>query len=520
MTPAPPPSPRPSGRKGAIAWIWLGAAAAATAGCAAPYSEQIDPARLHAMTGNYDASIAAMNVVIDVDTRHEMPDAWGSDVALAVLERGSLLQAEGEFEASARDLQAADIELELLDIGSDAGDTIGQYFYSDSAKAYKLMPVERLALNTVNMLNYLAMGDLDGARVEARRFTVNRNYLLSWNPENADAPLGSYLAGFIFEQLGEWDEALRYYDEALGGRRYESLRYPVTELMERAPYRGNHLEAFLARMAEDAPPPDIVQPPEEDSPETEASVDAEESETAESADEADPEAVAEPAAAAVPLEIEPALFERLPRDEEGGTLLVVASLGRVPYKVVERVPIGAAIGIAGSLVTGNLDILTYSAFKVVAYPELVPSGTPTRDIAVAVDDRPIYVELGEDLGSEVRAQYEEVKPRIIAAALSRMLTRAVLAETARQAGMQAGGSGALIGLLAALAVEGTLVGLDKPDTRSWTFLPDRMKLARVELPAGSHRVEVRISGPSSARRAFDVNVPAGGYRVLLVSELR
>src|SRR6202795_2139963 len=103
------------------------------------------------------------------------------------------------------------------------------------------------------------------------------------------ATLGAYLAGFVFERRGEGDRALRYYEEALAGGQLESLDAPISRLARFNPYRGPRLSAVLARQK---------------SP---------------------------PGATTLPSE-----------------LLVVLSVGRVPHKEARRIPIGAAVSIAGT----------------------------------------------------------------------------------------------------------------------------------------------------------------------------
>ena len=69
------------------------------------------------------------------------------------------------------------------------------------------------------MVNYLARGDLNGARVEARRFAVMQKFIAEHESHGkALSGPGSYLAGFIFEKSNQPGEALRYYDEALAVR--------------------------------------------------------------------------------------------------------------------------------------------------------------------------------------------------------------------------------------------------------------------------------------------------------------
>jgi hypothetical protein len=205
----------------------------------------------------------------------------------------------------------------------------------------------------------------------------------------------------------------------------------------------------------------------------------------------------------------------------GGTIFVVAKVGRVPLKRPERIPIGAAIGIAGAFITGDTTLLEYGMFKVVVYPELYPSNALFERASLTIDGQSLQLDLASDLASEIVTEYEEIKPKIIGAALSRMIVRAAAAEGARAAGQQSDSAGGLVGFLAAAAVEGTLVALDKPDTRSWTTLPARVYMGRAFVPAGKHSLLVEASGKGGRERhSVDVNVPPGGFVVLDVTTLR
>jgi hypothetical protein len=437
-------------------------------GCAT-YSDRTATARDAVARGDLDGGVAELNKFMD--TRgEELPKKWKGDTGLAVLERGTIFHAQGKWETSAKDLQAAEKELELLDISKNAVGKIGKYIYSDSAAKYKTPPTERLTLNAVNMLNYLTRGDLDGARVEAKRFTTMREYLKQEDPDHAHAAFGSYLAGFTFERLGEWDTAVRYYDEALQEKDFASLHVPLARLATKSSYRTERLNRYM-----------------------------------ESMDAAGSTSLAGPAADVTPTE-----------------LLVVVNVGRVPYKVPRRIPIGAAIGIAHTFITGDTRVLEHTAMKVVTFPELVPAGNTYDSAAVQIDGKSVAVERVSDLGLETKREYDELKPKIIGAAITRMIARAIAAEGARAAGNQAGDAGPIVGLLAALAVEGTMVALDKPDTRSWTLMPNQVNIARVRLPPGKHTVSVWLQSSSGAqeRRDLEVELAAGGFAVVDVTSLR
>jgi hypothetical protein len=441
--------------------LWVG-------GCAT-YSDKLSKTHNAADRGDYEAGIRALNDLLKVEGPEQLPDQWTANKPLVALERAMLLQAQGQYEWSARDLSAAETELEFLDLSQDPVGSIGKYVYSDSARVYKVPPAERLALNALNMLNYLAMGDLQGAGVEARRFTIAREYVESLAKNNNKASpgaFGSYVAGFIFEKLGEPDRALRYYEETLGAGKLQALREPVLRLSGQARYKGAKLKEYLRELEKGSAAKDI-----------------------------------QPASG-----------------EPDGEILVILGLGRVPYKIPERMPIGAAIGYAGTAVTGNPDILAHSIFKFVVYPELTTPDNQVTGAAVRLNGQDLPSELLTDLGAEIAREYETIKPKIIGAALTRMIARAAAAEGARYVARKK--EGQTTGFLAALFTEAALTALDKPDTRSWTLLPARMYVSRARVRPGWHEVRVELLGKAPQTRAMDVQVEPGGYSVVVVTEPR
>ena len=455
----------------------------------ATYSEKTQLARDAAQTGNLQASEKVLNKFLGVRRSADLPTEWKKETIVALLERAMVLHGKGDWKLSARDLVTADKQLVLLDVARDAGQ-VGKWIFSDSSGKYHAPPSEKLALNAFNMLNYLLADDLSGARVEAKRFTVTREYLgqLDQNDQAAHGAFGSYVAGFVFERLGETETALRYYDEALQEQAFPSLRAPVARLAARSSYRTPRIRALLGE------------------PEPSAS-------RATSTLLAMQEA---PAAAAPAAEAPAALAP------PAGELLVVMNVGRVPYKVPERLPIGLAVGLGATYITGDTAILERSALKFVIYPELVPSRALFNTGTLVIDGQEHPLELATNLDAEIVREYEALKPKIIGAAITRLIVRAAVAEGARAAGNQAkDGAGAVVGLIAALAAEGAMVAADKPDTRSWTLLPAFVFVARVPVTPGPHSVRITAMG-SGGRETHDfkIDVKAGGFAVLDVTTLR
>ena len=430
--------------------------------CSTTYDQRIRKAHDAATVGNYSGGIEVMNGVLGVGSEEKLPEKWTANRPLGALERGMLLQAKGEYALSSRDISGADTELEFLDLELDTAGNIGKYVYSDSSTIYKTTPTEKMALNAFNMLNFLALGRLDAAAVEARRLTVIRDYLEE-NDQESHSAFGSYLGGFVFEQMGGEDErAMRYYGDTLDDLPDLGPLGPgVARLARKTSYRSEPINTFLASPAATAPSG--------------------------------------------------------PTDAESGEILVVTGIGRVPHKEAEVMPIGLAIGYASAFITGDTKVLERSAFKVVKFPELRPSRSVLRRASVTIDGSSVPVHLMTDLGAEIKREHEELKPKIIGAALTRMIARAIAAEGARHAGKRAN---PLVGILAALATEAALVGLDTPDTRSWSFLPERVYMSRLRVPPGDHKVTVTLNGAGVERRETTLRVEPGSFAVFVATAPR
>lgn len=427
--------------------VWLGS------GCAT-YSDQLQLALVAANGADYATAISELDRVAGSPTADDLASDRKGDLSLTLLERGILRQAGGDWRESSNDLSAADEHLEWLDLTADPIGTLGEYLYSGSSKTYRPQPSEKLALNAFNLLNFLARGDLTGAAVEARRFTVMREALDAAGIE-AHSALGAFLAGYVFERQGQGDRALRYYEEALAaGATRPALQSTVERLAAVFPYRGPNLRSILGDR--DRRSNRRVDPPTE--------------------------------------------------------ILVVIATGRVPYKVPERVDVGTAIGWAGTMWSGDADWLARGIAKVVVYPAL-REGRPGNTVrGLRIDGETLEAARVDDLSGQVRREYEAMKPQMIAAALTRLAARAAVAEGVRAAAKQADG---WVGALAGLAAEGALVALDRPDTRSWVMLPSVVATARKQVEPGSHDVEIRVDG-APARR-ITVDVPAGGFAAVVVT---
>lgn len=444
---------------------WALAAFGVLSGCAS-HSDKTKDIRSALDAGNPGRALKLLNEQLDTDSEKQLPEKVGGDVALWLLDRAMVLQELRSYKWSSRDLEVSDKQIEMLDFSRNAAHDIGKYLFSDETGPYKAPPYEKLMINTMNMVNYLAQGDLQGARVEARRLTVMQKYFKDHDPKNALSAPGSYLAGFTFEKSGQYDEALRYYDEALEYGEYPSLAEPIRRLMPLAGYASPRLRK-TAGLAEGESPPRPT-----DS-----------------------------------------------QDPQPGELLVIVSYGRVPEKIARRVPIGLALTWAsGSLEPGASakanELGAQGLVTWVNFPELGKPRGQYDTPSFQLDGKPQSLDAIVAVDQEAKRAWDDVKGTVIASAITRMIARVAAGKGVEAA---AGKDHQLLGLLLGLATQATLTAADTPDTRSWATLPARMAFGRVMLPAGARTVHVHARGADVTTK---VDIKPGGFAVVNLTALQ
>jgi tetratricopeptide (TPR) repeat protein len=444
----------------------------------ASHSDKTKPIRSALDAGQDREALGLLNEALDVANAKQLPEDVKGENALYLLDRSIVLQALGDYALSSRDLEVSDKQIEVLDLSRNAAHDIGKYLYSDDVGPYKAPAYEKLMINTMNMVNYLARGDLNGARIEARRLAVMQKFLERSEGQGSGLlGLGSYLAGFTFEKSGKPDEALRYYDEALASGSYPSLEEPIRRLAERSSYRTPRLRRVLG--------------------DSTAAVGATGAETA-------------PAAS------------RTPATEATGSaddaeLLVIIGYGRVPAKIARRIPIGLALTYA-SMYMSPADQATANRLALqglvtwVNYPELGKARLGWTDARLAVDRRPQALDGILAVDAEARRAWDEAKGAVVASAITRMITRIVAGEAAGSVAKDN-----VVGALISLGTQATLTALDTPDTRSWETLPARIAVGRLRVPAGKHVIGMSANG---ATREKSVTLAPGGFAVTTLTVLR
>jgi len=196
------------------------------------------------------------------------------------------------------------------------------------------------------------------------------------------------------------------------------------------------------------------------------------------------------------------------------------SYGRIPPLVAKRVPIGFALTVAAAFLSAGAvqqanRLAAQGLVTWVNYPELAPSRAEYPVPIVSIDGAAQQVQVIANVDAVVRHAWDQSKGRVMAAAITRLLTRAAVGAGAGVAVGKASGESGL-GVLASMITQASMAAADKPDTRSWATLPARIAVVRAELPPGMHVVEVNVLG---RQQRFEAKVGASEWVVIDVTEL-
>jgi len=163
------------------------------------------------LTGRPDLSLAIA----------EKQDPQQTDV-IASLDKGILRRVNGDFSGSNQILEVAKQEIEKL-YGTSITENLAAVTINETLRGYKGDRYEQLLLHAYMAMNYIQLGQIDGARVEMLQANVK---MMEWGDEPEDDAFVRYLEGIIYESMGEYDNALISYRKAYivykekGGNQY------------------------------------------------------------------------------------------------------------------------------------------------------------------------------------------------------------------------------------------------------------------------------------------------------------
>jgi hypothetical protein len=181
---------------------WIALFAVVVVGCAS-YSQTILKVEQSIGYGHYEIALKEL----------QKQPGPARDRVLFLLNQGMLLQMMGQYKESNESFEAAKQLMQQLDAVSVREQT-GSVTVNDGMRSYVGDPYEKVMLHVYMALNYILLGALDSARVEVKQMDLQLRRIQEKKGSYREDPMGRYLAGMIYEALGDNSNAMVSYRKA------------------------------------------------------------------------------------------------------------------------------------------------------------------------------------------------------------------------------------------------------------------------------------------------------------------
>ena len=404
-------------------YILLGLVVASASGCAT-YSGSFAAIERNLAAGQYNTALQHI----------ENQSASKSDRVLYHLNKGMVLRMKRDFVASNQSLEAAKAEMERLYAVSVSENALS-FIVNDATVSYAGDGYEQVMLHLYMALNYLELGQVDAARVEALQVDVKLRELgekVADSQFTEDA-FSRYLTGIIYEASGEWSDAMIAYRKS-----YEAYKKYPADFDLAIPTMLKH---DLLRMAQRVGLSGEVEQFEKE----------------------------------FGLKRQRERFD----NSEGGELVFVLSNGLAPIKRESAVAlIDPVTGILARIALPHYE----SRFNNVVSARITIAGEQS------------VTALMEDVDAIARQSLDARMAAITARSLARAVAKIAASKTAQQGALHGSKDDTAIDMIGAFAVQVAAVATERADTRSWLTLPADIQLARIPLSAGTYAVKVELLG--------------------------
>lgn len=185
-------------------------------GCAS-YSETILQVENNIGFGNYELALKQL----------QKEPGPPRDRVLFLLNQGMLLQMLGRYQDSNASFETAKKLMQQLEAVSVREQT-GSVTVNDGMRSYAGDPYDQVLVHVYGAINYLMLGDLDGARVEVKQMDLTLRHLKEKKGSYREDGFGRYLAGIVYEQMGDYSNALVSYRLAYKAYETQFDNYHVT----------------------------------------------------------------------------------------------------------------------------------------------------------------------------------------------------------------------------------------------------------------------------------------------------
>ena len=198
--------------------LCLAAALSTLAGCAITYMDAMQ---------QVDQDLAAQQPQVALKALDKI--SGGHDEVLYLLNKAMVLRMAGDYPGSVQAFEQAKPLMQYLEATS-VTETAAALTFTENLRTYEAPLYERLLAHVFQGMNYLEMGQPDGARVEALQID---DLLKRLYPGTDAAPHGGdafprYFAGLVYEDLGEYSDAMISYRQAY--QAYRASGYTDAEI--------------------------------------------------------------------------------------------------------------------------------------------------------------------------------------------------------------------------------------------------------------------------------------------------
>lgn len=430
--------------------------------------------------GGFSAAIDAVQKKKD--------DLYGSNTEfLYYFDLATLSHYNGDFRKSADAFEKAKQIYEDLYTKSVSNEA-ASLLTNDNVRPYRARPFEILSLYEMNIVNYLALNDLDGALVEARAADVALQSLYQKdNGKTNDAGYLRYLIAIVYEMDGDGDNAAIAYYKAARAYEEEPTKLPA------------EAQAFILKRLEQSGRGDDVHSLKLPNANIPAHI-------PEAQDKADGEILVIGYAGHSAILGEWMLSGTYVR---GGVLNV---MGKNPQSgKVESLTIpfpASAIGSHGGT--------TFSV--TIAVPERKDVPHQVENFEVALDNHKLNYrpEIFLDNTRNLEKNLSEERATTLGRTAVRVLTRTIAAQQAKK---QMESDNLLLNLVTSIGTDVAAGQLEQADLRVALFLPHEVRFTRIPAAPGMHNVTVLATnknGSATKKYQFTVNVKPGSKAVVVV----
>jgi len=411
----------------------------ALAGCAS-YSDSFDVVDHKLSAGQYDAALK------DIEKQSNTK----KDRVLYLLNKGMVLSMKRDFAGSNQAFEAAKAEMDRLYAVSVTENTLS-FIVNDSTVSYAGDDYEQVLLHLYMALNFLELGQPKEARVEALQVDVKLREIGERIPDYkfTEDALSRYLSGMIYEELGEWSDAMIDYRKAYEAyKKYQVNNYGVP--------MPDMLKHDLLRLAQRQGLKD------------------------------------EAARYSKEFNIE-LQQDKIQKAGQEGELVFILNNGLAPIKR-EKVVAAWVPSPAGKSGPQAARSPSPPLLVKIALPYYESRANNVLSARILVSGNQADTQLVENIDAIARASLDARMPAITARSIARAVAKGAIQESVDRAGNSGNSNDAAVQLISSFVIRVATAATERADTRSWLTLPANIQMAKISLPPGNYDVTVELLG--------------------------